>query len=588
MKWYHQTEYILKKRKLSPFISFIWAFLLVVGVGIAITSHSIATAIANSTATVNDVANANPILFDQRDAKVVELIEQNKLSQARELVSAAIDQTNFTVKPNLLINRLMLRATIDQKVGANISALQDLQFAYRLAANSNQQNLLGDVAYAIANIHQTRSEHSIALSYFKQSSDHYFEQGQIDRYTSTLLKSVTSLLATEQVEAAFAALDKSKSLLNVPLNSQSPKFNAEEQNLQGVYFLHLGEALLASQQFTGSIEALKTSLELLLQEELITRINVNLLLSKAYAADENIDLAIERLVLAFDLSSQAETPIWLMHALQLHRANLLAQLNEYEAAFAVTQGLLQDRTMLQPISEIKQMLDMHANFQLANQQQENANLKQENEIKSEEIANKQTLNQLYFLVIALLFCLSCLLLLLFIRSRKHRKALEEIAHTDALTKLYSRTRILDLLSHHQDLYSRNPQAYCVAIVDLDHFKQINDTYGHPTGDKVLKAFGEIAKVSFRKSDLVGRIGGEEFLIILPNTLAEKATEVFNAFNSKLPKISYSLNIEQTITASIGVVSPQLQETFMDIVSRADKALYTAKENGRNQVVFANN
>lgn len=585
MKLFRQTENNKLKIKLSPFISFTWAFLLVLGIGINVSS-SMANSYSPSLSST--MPAYNPILFDPRDAKVAQLIDQNKLSQARDLVSAAIDETNFTVKPNLLVNRLMLRATIDQKVGANIAALQDLQFAYRLAASTNQQNLLGDVAYAIANIHQARNEHSIALSYFEQAANNYLEQGQHEKYTNTLLNSSTSLLATDQVESAFAALDKSKSLLDERFNKHDSKNAAYKQNQQGIYFLHLGEALLASKQITGSIDALQTSLGLLLEEELLTRTNVNLLLSKAHAANENIDLAIEHLVSAFDVSSQTETPFWLMHALQLHRANLLAQLNEFEAAFLVTQAILQDRNLRQPIPEIKQMLDMHANFQLAIQQQENADLKQENESKSEEIENKQTLNKLYFLVIALLFCLSSLLLLLFIRSRKHRITLEQIAHTDALTQLYSRTRILDLLSHHQDLFSRNPQAYCVAIIDLDHFKQINDTYGHPTGDKVLKAFGEIADQSFRKSDLIGRIGGEEFLIILPNTVAEKATEVFNLFNSKLPSIGKALNIEQTVTASIGLVSPQLQETFMDIVSRADKALYIAKENGRNQVVFAEN
>jgi diguanylate cyclase (GGDEF)-like protein len=299
-------------------------------------------------------------------------------------------------------------------------------------------------------------------------------------------------------------------------------------------------------------------------------------------------MAVDQLIKAFNIVGDSHNSFYLNQALQLHRATLLGQLNEFEAAYEVTQSVIKDRELHKPVAEVKRMLDMHANFQLELQQQENAALIEDNHWKTEQIHNKQMLNRLYFVVIALLVCISTLLLLLYLRGRKHRTNLEKIAHNDGLTGLYSRTRVLDLLEHHQNLSARNFVPSCVAIIDLDYFKNINDNYGHVVGDKVLKSFGIICKNNFRKSDIVGRIGGEEFLILLPDTNIKEASEVFKLFNQKLPSIAEQLNLTLATTASIGLVSPHPDETPIDIIKRADQALYEAKNQGRNRVVIGNN
>jgi diguanylate cyclase (GGDEF)-like protein len=521
--------------------------------------------------------NINEEALEEIDNQVLKLLQEKDLLAARQLINRAIDNTDFSQHPRKLVNRILIRATLDRDVGANIAALQDLQFAFRLSASTNQQDLVADVAYTIASIHQSRNEHSIALSYIQQALNKYKQQGASKQTARSLLLGISSLLATRQLEQANDYLSQVQAYIE----------QSNDLTDKARYFQYLAESQLYSKNVKESIETLNIALKLVPETSHSQSATLHLLLSQAYTSKDNMNLAIDHLVKAFGIANNTESSFYLNQALQLHRANLLGQLNEFEAAFKVTQTVLKDRDLHQPVAEIKRMLDMHANFQLELQQQENASLKYENQWKSTQIESKQMLNKLYFLVIGLLFCISSLLLLLFLRGRKHRIHLENVAHTDALTGLLSRSRVLELLTHHQDLYARSMQVYCLAIIDLDYFKNINDTYGHVTGDKVLQQFGEICKISYRKSDIVGRIGGEEFLILLPNTEVNEALQVFEQFNNKLTSIGQGLELSMETTASIGLVTPNPHEAPMDIIKRADKALYEAKEQGRNRVVLGN-
>lgn len=157
---------------------------------------------------------------------------------------------------------------------------------------------------------------------------------------------------------------------------------------------------------------------------------------------------------------------------------------------------------------------------------------------------------------------------------------------DVLTETVNRKSISLLLEQEFKNALRYDLVYSVAMVDIDHFKQINDTYGHINGDQVLRQTGALLKQSLRDSDCVGRYGGEEFLIILPGTGHERALEVMEHCRQRLAEFEISLQ-ESTlnITCSIGV--SQLDErdsSAWQVVRRADDALYLAKERGRNRVV----
>lgn len=548
-------------------------FLRVVYVCAIVTSLALHAVVAQENTAEREITqSANKVSTSQI------ILPNNSRAEARAAITAKIDQTNFSHNPRQLIQHLMARAEIDQSSGANIAALQDLQFAFRLAINTNQQDLVAKVAYDIASIHQIRGEHVIALSYAEQALNRYTEQKDASNIIGIQLLMLESFIATKQMSLAETLLNN----LSYELDSNG------SLNQKAYYFRLRGEMELIKGNINASLAALSEAESLTDSTDSIALANLRLLASKAHVKQQDMDEAITALVEAFEFSSNGQLPFVLYQSLQLQRANLLSQLNEFEAAYQVMQNIVKDRLLVQPINEIKRMLDMHANFQLNIQQKENAELKQENEWKTMQLETKQTLSTLYLVVMGLFICLFILMLMLFLRSRRHRTHLEQLAHTDQLTGLHSRARTLELLQHHQQLFARSEQPYCVAILDLDHFKRINDTFGHQVGDKVLLQFGKLCREKFRKSDIVGRIGGEEFLFILPNTPLSQANEVFKQFSQQLLSIGESMELSQVTTASVGLVSPTKDELVVQIVKRADDALYDAKHKGRNCVVIAYN
>ncbi|WP_338477185.1 GGDEF domain-containing protein [Pseudomonas khavaziana] len=159
------------------------------------------------------------------------------------------------------------------------------------------------------------------------------------------------------------------------------------------------------------------------------------------------------------------------------------------------------------------------------------------------------------------------------------------AQTDELTGLKNRRAFFE---HAQLLYTQcrqNQQPLCALMLDMDHFKYINDTYGHQAGDQVLRQVGGVISASFRQADVSGRLGGEEFAVLLPNTSLETARTI----GEQLIESIAGLNAEpvQGLTASLGVALTQGNEQDLhDLMNDADQALYRAKSLGRNQVVVA--
>lgn len=158
------------------------------------------------------------------------------------------------------------------------------------------------------------------------------------------------------------------------------------------------------------------------------------------------------------------------------------------------------------------------------------------------------------------------------------------SHTDALTGLSNRSRLNELILMEIDRCERYGGDLCVALMDVDHFKRINDNYGHLIGDSVLKTLAKLLKSKTRKTDLAGRWGGEEFMIVLINTPLESALGKMEAVRRLIEEQDFE-GVPR-VTASFGVSRFQKGDTLESLVGRADVALYLAKEKGRNRVECA--
>lgn len=163
--------------------------------------------------------------------------------------------------------------------------------------------------------------------------------------------------------------------------------------------------------------------------------------------------------------------------------------------------------------------------------------------------------------------------------------LQHQVNTDNLTGLKNRTYFNTQLKDIYHQYKRFGNSFSVLMLDLDRFKIVNDTYGHPIGDKVLQEFSKKAQVMLREVDVFARFGGEEFIALLPNTQLDAAKEVANRIRKRISQLMVlSQNNEAvTFTVSIGVAEFATDDDAESIVKRVDEALYRAKKSGRNRV-----
>lgn len=170
--------------------------------------------------------------------------------------------------------------------------------------------------------------------------------------------------------------------------------------------------------------------------------------------------------------------------------------------------------------------------------------------------------------------------------RMREERIHQLSRTDALTGLHNRRSILDLLEQELTRVRRKPAPLSVVILDLDHFKKVNDTWGHPMGDRVLQIAARVLRESLRESDHVGRYGGEEFMLILPDTRLADAMIVLERCRQQLIAADVMTDNQNRlqITASFGLVcQDKTLLAAQQLIQHADEALYAAKANGRNRI-----
>ena len=165
--------------------------------------------------------------------------------------------------------------------------------------------------------------------------------------------------------------------------------------------------------------------------------------------------------------------------------------------------------------------------------------------------------------------------------------LKLLASTDPMTQLYNRRYFTNVTKHILGLAKRQEQPLSLIMADIDKFKNINDTYGHHIGDEVIVYLAEIMKKQQRESDIICRYGGEEFVILLPNTDLKNAKLIAENLRKTIETSSIDLENNEklnfTLSLGVSVVDVKNEDNIFEVLQRADEALYEAKESGRNKI-----
>jgi len=194
-----------------------------------------------------------------------------------------------------------------------------------------------------------------------------------------------------------------------------------------------------------------------------------------------------------------------------------------------------------------------------------------------------------FLVVTLLISLACagVMVAYLVQLRQQRRRLAELAGLDDLTGLPNRRSIMELARRARKAMPATHEPLCVAVMDIDHFKRVNDTHGHEVGDRALQTFARVCKERLRGRDRVGRLGGEEFLLVLPGARREDLPAVFARLQAGLRAAKVpGMPADARLTFSMGCATLRPDEDIEPAIRRADEGVYRAKALGRDRLVIA--
>ncbi|MGQ5525298.1 diguanylate cyclase [Chitinimonas sp. PSY-7] len=233
------------------------------------------------------------------------------------------------------------------------------------------------------------------------------------------------------------------------------------------------------------------------------------------------------------------------------------------------------------------LTEMQARFDAQRQQVEYALLTSEKKRHAAELQAGQNRRLLLWLGLVACILIVFALMLLLLRQIRQKRRFADLALMDELTGAPNRRHIMAYGKGQLEACRAVGQPYSVAIIDLDHFKSINDRFGHEGGDVVLRQFAIACQRALRQGDLLGRVGGEEWLLVMPSTQGAELEQVFFRLREAVQaQVMPGLPAELRIAFSMGAAEMAPGESFDKLVQRADAAMYAAKKNGRDQLCLA--
>lgn len=316
-----------------------------------------------------------------------------------------------------------------------------------------------------------------------------------------------------------------------------------------------------------------------------------ILLSKAHVAQyqqqhqQVITLLEQAQVLSEKIATkQLSSPLF-ANLYQVLAASLAA-MNNYEEAYQVKKSFVDGYNDYSDAQRDETVKQLTKKYEITHKIESNKLLDNQNKLKAIRLNDVEKKQEIQQRNITLIFCTILVFILLFLRQLKVRKRLLSLTKTDNLTGLTNRA-VLFVKGEELIKTSQEQQLeLSVLLFDIDHFKRINENYGHPVGDLVLIKIAELVNETMRSRDIFARLGGEEFAAILPNTDIDKAKAIAVRVMEKVAQYDFSkLGINSSITLSLGVANIHDTEAIFDeLLHAADLAMYQAKEQGRNQLV----
>lgn len=456
-------------------------------------------------------------------------------------------------------------------------SLEDMQEAYERAYEIGDQFLIAYINETYGAIYGYMHDYQKSIEFYQKALKSYQELG----YKAHIAEAIYGIASTYRYWGKFdLAIEYFKKYRQVLAYTPN-----EEINFYAAYGLGM---TLAEQ---GSCEQALTIIDQALLKKGVLDYNSELFKNKAVCLlqlgriDESI-LALNNAKKLFQQLPDLMGTSWQLETIKIESQIAQAKQN-YQLSYQLLEDYYKQYTELLINNSSDRLLEVRTTLE-----QKRKEIEKDLELQRSQVASlkEQTVQQKYSLKLYFLIFLIVIILTIGWVQYRNNKKMHKLSMTDPLSGLKNRRFIFDFFNKLITTIETDQGKLSLILFDIDDFKSVNDQYGHPAGDFVIKTIAEIGLDVIRNSDALARIGGEEFLCVLPRTSVEQAQEISNRLLKAISKHNFQFDTNKAIniTISIGIACySQSSQSYNEIYTQADKALYLAKSQGKNCIVIAN-
>jgi diguanylate cyclase (GGDEF)-like protein len=470
---------------------------------------------------------------------------------------------------------LIFRGLLEHRLGREDLAIVTLTQAYRASGEAVGAETHIMAADYLSNVMRSMGDYSEALALNQEKLDWDTE------HDATMALSVSRFMRGQILKLMG---DFNGAIVEF---TKARQFSVALGDPQGIAFAdqRICEAHIELGQLTPAQRECSNALRLFAQANSADSLKeTGVLQARIYLGFGHPDLALATMNQVLDHGGD-DVPPRVVGEMYEWRARANAALHNYKDAYSDLQEYVTRYTAANDAERIRQAGALRARFATDREIERNSSLKRELET-SQEQSNRQA-QQLRWNTVAVVAGVWIIALLIYflVANRSYRAQLVQLASQDPLTGLPNRRRTLELATLALEYAKLERKPLTIAVIDMDHFKAINDRCGHAAGDHVLKEFARAGREALRESDILGRWGGEEFLLLMPETPIELAVASLErlrtlVFGIRLPPSGNGLQV--SLSAGLASYDESIK-SFEELVARADAALYTAKNEGRDLI-----
>lgn len=475
--------------------------------------------------------------------------------------------------PRLIADARGIRGSISSYLGNFSEALEDLITAQDLYETLNLTDYANLNLSELANSYRRFGDAETALRYLRKLEQNYLDKQQVHDANETKTLIGFSLQSLGRYEEALETFHESRQYW---LKENNPEAVADMS-------IDIADTLISLNRLDEALKALREAEEYVTPENDASYSHMNLNLAKLHHKLNDNEQALKYINKAQDAFNYSNNARGLSLSLDLKR-QIYQALEKWPEAYIALTEFVENHLALDKQIISERNAEMQARFNTDKIQTENEQLIQRDKINEQQLLIMQRNESLQIIIIILVAIILLIVSVYAYKQVMRKQVFKQLALTDELTNLSNRR---DTYAHGEECLKaaqKNNQPFSIISFDADHFKLVNDSLGHEIGDKVLIQLAAISTSMMRETDTVGRVGGEEFLILLPGIERNKAIEIAQRLIDTIAQYDWSkisANLHQTVSA--GVVSYTDEKALSPLLLKVDKALYSAKAAGRNCV-----